>query len=164
MSSGIVIRPSSSATRSCASAPHAQSWTSRGSVPVRRASSSAVSPLAPGVAQPLEQAQLEADVDVPRAVEPAEARDEVIEAVVDAHWRGLWHATPAGIGDGWASAAARPGALRSGADATARGPGGFGHRDGRHRAHRSASRATSTARSSTSSRPTWTAATRSPCA
>ncbi len=47
MSSGIVIRPASIATRSCASAPHDQSWTSRGSVPVRWASSSAVRPLEP---------------------------------------------------------------------------------------------------------------------
>ena len=80
-------RPSSSSTRSCAAAPQAQRATRAGSVPVRRASSSAVSPAGSGVAQPRQQPELEAREHVPRAVEAAEAGDQVVEAVVEEHWR-----------------------------------------------------------------------------
>ena len=44
-------------------------------------------PVRAGFAQPGEQAQLEAEVDEPRAVETAQARDEVVESFVDGHRR-----------------------------------------------------------------------------
>ena len=45
----------------------------------------AVRPSRAGVAEPREQPELDAEVDEPRAVEPAEAGDEVVEAVVEGH-------------------------------------------------------------------------------
>ena len=44
-------------------------------------------PLRARFAQPGEEAQLEAEVDEPGAVETAEARDEVVESVVEGHRR-----------------------------------------------------------------------------
>ena len=44
-------------------------------------------PARAGLADPREQPELDAQVDEPRPVEAAEARDQVVEAVVVAHGR-----------------------------------------------------------------------------
>ena len=55
-------------------------------------------PACAGLADPREQPELDAQVDEPRAVEAAEARDQVVEAVVVAHGLDCRMGPPAGRG------------------------------------------------------------------
>ena len=73
--------------------PRRRRRSGRGSRSPRRARR-ARCPLVPARPEALEQAKLEPEVDQPRAVEPAEAGDQVVEAVVVAHRAGLSHGGP----------------------------------------------------------------------
>ncbi len=135
-------------------------------MPVRAAELVGGQPGGAGVAQPRQQPELEARVHVPGAVEAAEAGDQVVEAVVEAHVRivARGHAprsTPRLYAAGMPSAARMP---TSALDATHRLRRVFRMvmddtelalppRRGPRRDVRDPRRT-----------PTWTAATRSPCA
>ena len=71
-----------------------------GGCPVAAASSAGVIPAEPGFAEPGEQAQLDAEVDEPRAVEAAEAGDQVVESVVEGHRRPIVACWNAAMGAG----------------------------------------------------------------
>ena len=75
--------------------PTAHASTACGWVPVAAASSAGVSPAEPASRSAGEQAQLDAEVDEPRAVEAAQAGDQVVESVVEGHRRPIvacWNA------------------------------------------------------------------------
>ena len=97
-SSSMVRRSSSRVTRSCASAAQAQASTACGWQPARPARSigrQAVATRPPDVS---EEPEFDPEVDEPRAVEPAEAGDQVVESIVEGHRRPIvaWRQAPTG--------------------------------------------------------------------
>ena len=114
-SSSTRSRSPSSVTRSCASAAHAQASIACGTQPASVASSPTAMPSRPGLPDPPEQAELEAEVDQPRAVEAAEGRDEVVEAIVEGHRRAIvaWPIAPPACRPGYGTVPSRTRLQRS---------------------------------------------------
>ena len=100
MSSSTVRRSSSSVTRSCASAAQAHASIAGGWRPGRRGELGGRQAGRAGFAETGEQTQLDAEVDEPRAVEPAEAGDQVVESVVEGHRRPIVACWNAAMGAG----------------------------------------------------------------
>ena len=156
----IVRRPSSSLTRSCASAAHAQASTALGWQPVWRGELGRRQAGGARVAHPREEPELDAEVHQPRAMEPAEAGDQVVEAVVESH--PAPDCRMARAPDGW-----RPGTVTSSpADPAQRFAAAPGSGERWIPTARSSPRSprTSTDRSRPSCWPTRTGSIRSPCA
>ena len=96
-SSSIVSRPSSSVTRSCASAAQAQASIGGRLAAGLRGQLRGGQPTGAAGAKAREQSELDAEVHQPRAVEPAQAGDQVVESVVKRHPGRIvaWRASPA---------------------------------------------------------------------
>ena len=148
-------------TRSCASAAHAQASIASGWRPGRaRRARTASGPPRPPSRSAREQPELDAEVDQPRAVEPAEAGDQVVEAVVERHRRADCRMRDRRD----RVRAAVPYGARGPMQRFARGAGFWGSMDTDSRLIAALGRRPRRGRSRRSCWPTRTGSTRSPCA